>query len=361
MNRCSGTARFVYNWALADRIERYKAGNPTGYYEQKKRFNALKHEQFPWISETPYTITESAFRNLNAAYENFFRRVKQGAEQKGFPKFKSRHRSRKTFTVRGVVIEQERIRLPSMGWFRLAEKGYLPEGKYQTNAVTVSERAGEWWVSIQVETEVPGKNGNQGIVGIDLGVKTLATCSDGTAFDNPKVFQQYEKRLARLNRELSRRKQGGANWKKTKTKLRKLHAKIARVRVHTAHDISRYVTANTLPEVIVLEDLNIAGMVKNRRLAKAVSDSAMGELSRQIEYKAEWYGAELLRADRWYPSSKTCSQCGCIKDDLALADRTFICEDCGLEIDRDLNAALNLAALGKTCESREIACGVEAL
>ena len=273
--------------------------------------------------------------------------------------FKSKHRSRKVFTVRGVTIERDRIRLPSLGWFRLAEKGYLPLGRYETNAVTISERAGEWWVSIQLEAEAPGKNGNQGVVGIDLGVKTLATCSDGTAFDNPHTLQKYERRLARLNRELSRRKQGGANWHKSKDKIRKLHAKIARIRAHTNHDISRHVTANTLPEVVVLEDLNVAGMVKNRHLAKAVSDAAMGELSRQIEYKSEWYGAELVRVDRWFPSSKTCSRCGCIKDELTLSDRTFICDDCGFEIDRDLNAARNLAALGRTCDQRGIACGVE--
>jgi len=301
---------------------------------------------------------ESAFRNLDAAYQNFFRRVKQGTEKKGFPKFKSRHRSRKVFTVRGTKVETGRIRLPKpIGWLRLAERGYLPEGRYYTEAVTISERAGEWWVSIQLEAEVPGLNGNQGIIGVDLGVKALATCSDGTAFDNPRTLQKYEKQLARLNRELSRRQKGSANWKKTKEKVRKLHAKIARVRAHTNHDISRHVTANTLPEVVVLEDLNIAGMVKNHHLAKAVSDAAMGELSRQIEYKAEWYGAELMRADRWFPSSKTCSRCGCIKDELTLADRTFTCDDCGFEIDRDLNAAKNLAALGRTCESRGIACG----
>jgi len=346
-NRCSGTARYVYNWALADRIERYKAGSPTNYYEQKRRFNALKDELCPWIREIPYTITESAFRNLDAAYKNFFRRVKQGTETPGFPKFKTRGKSPNTFTVRGVQIEDDRIRLPSLGWFRLEEHDYLPTGSFQTNAVTISEKAREWFVSIQVEVEIEDRGDRGGVIGVDLGVKSLAVCSDGTTFDNPHTLVKYERKLARLQRELSRREKGSNNRAKTRAKIAKLHAKIANTRAHTRHNISRHVTANTLPEVVVIEDLNIRGMVKNHCLARAVSDASMGELARQIEYKAAWNGIEIIRADRWFPSSKTCSRCGCIKDDLTLADRVFRCDDCGFEIDRDLNAARNLAALGE--------------
>jgi len=346
-NRCSGTARYVYNWALADRIERYKAGSPTNYYEQKRRFNALKDELCPWIREVPYTITESAFRNLDTAYKNFFRRVKQGTEKPGFPKFKAKGKSPNIFTVRGVQIEGDRIRLPSLGWFRLEEHNYLPTGSFQTNAVTISEKAQEWFVSIQVEESIPDRDGHRGAIGVDLGVKSLTTCSDGTTFDNPHTLNGYEKRLARLQRELARRQKGSNNRAKTRAKIAKLHAKIANTRAHTQHDISRHVTANTLPEVVVIEDLNVKGMVKNHCLAKAISDVGMGELARQIEYKAAWNGVEVIKANRWFPSSKTCSRCGCIKDDLTLADRVFVCGDCGFVIDRDLNAARNLAALGE--------------
>jgi len=347
LNRCAGAARYVYNWALADRIARYEAGNPTNYYEQKKRFNALKDDLCPWIREVPYTVTESAFRNLDAAYKNFFRRVKQGAEKPGFPKFKARGRSVAAFTVRGVAITGDAIRLPALGWLSLAERGYLPVGTFRTEAVTISERAGDWFVSIQVEEEIPDRDGHQGAIGVDLGIKSLAVCSDGTAFDNPRTLAKYEKRLARLQRELSRREKGSNNRAKTKAKIAKLHAKIANTRAHTQHDISRHVTANALPEVVVIEDLNVKGMVQNHSLAKALSDAGMGELARQIEYKAHWNGVEVVKANRWYPSSKTCSRCGCIKDNLTLADRVFRCDDCGFEIDRDLNAAINLAALGE--------------
>lgn len=345
LNRCAGTARYVYNWALADRIEKYKAGTPTNYYEQKKRFNAIKDELCPWIREVPYTVTESAFRNLDAAYKNFFRRVKQGKEKPGFPKFKSKARSTKSFTVRGIKVEANRIRFSSMGWFRLEEHDYIPVG--EGKSATVSEYAGEWYVSVYVETDVPEKEGHQGVIGVDLGIKAIATCSDGTVFDNPRTLSKYEKKLARLQRELCRRQKGSNNRAKTKKKIAKVHAKIANTRKATQHNISRHVTANALPKVVVIEDLNVKGMVKNHCLAKAMSDVGMSEIARQIEYKAAWNGIEVVKADRWFPSSKTCSHCGCIKTDLTLADRVFHCDECGLEIDRDLNAAINLAALGE--------------
>ena len=341
--QCAGVARYVFNWALADREKRYKAGLKTGL-EQKTRFNAIKDEIAPWVRDYPYTIQESAFINLDRAFKNFYRRVKNGDAKKGFPKFKSKRRSKRSFTVRGVTIERGRIHLPTMGWFQLAERGYLPTGRFNGNAVTISETAGEWFVSIQVEVEIPNRSGHDGDLGIDLGIKTLATCSDGTVFENPKAIYRYEAKLKRLQRELARRKKGGKNWLKTKAKIARLHAKIARVRAHAAHDASHHVTAVVLPERIVLEDLNVAGMTKNHHLARAVSDASMSELGRQITYKALWNGVEVEKADRWFPSSKTCSRCGCIKDDLTLADRTFVCDDCGLVIDRDLNAAKNLAA-----------------
>jgi len=343
MRRYAGTARYVYNWALADRKERYGAGNPTNYYEQKKRFNETKDEVCPWIREMPYTVTETAFRNLDRAYQNFFRRVKKG-EKPGFPRFKSRH-GRQSFGMNGaVVVERNHIRLPIVGWLRLAEKSYIPEGKYTTS--TISRDNGNWFVSVLVEEPKPKPtNGNGKVLGIDLGIKSLAVCSDRTVLENPRVLAKYEKRLARLQRELSRRKRGGQNWKKTKAKIAKLHAKIRRTRHHVHHDFSHHVTDTS--SVIVLEDLNVSGMVKNHSLAKAISDAGFGELRRQIQYKGKWRDVTIVLADRFFPSSKTCSHCGVIRDDLTLSERTFCCPDCGFEIDRDLNAARNLAALGE--------------
>lgn len=347
-NNCAGAARFVYNWALADRIERYEKGSPTNHYEQKRRFNALKGEQFPWIYEVPYTLQEQAFRNLDVAYKNFFRRVKKEKTPR-FPKFKNR-RTPKHFTLRGSIhIEEDRIKLPVIGWIRLKERSYLPsENDAKLLSVTISERANRWYVSAQIEEEIKDPiNGNTLVVGVDFGLKTLAVLSNGETFENPHALITEQRRLARLGRELARREKGSQNWRKTKHKIQRCYAKVASIRKHVLHDISHHVTADLQPKTVVIEDLNVSGMAKNRHLSKAIYDAGFAELRRQIEYKAQWYGVEVLLADRWFASSKTCSACGCIKDDLTLADRIFKCADCGTVIDRDLNAAINLAALGE--------------
>lgn len=345
----AGAARFVFNWALADRIEKYQAGTPTNYYEQKKRFNAIKREQYPWITEIPYIIQESAFRNLDAAYQNFFRRVKQGAEP-GFPKFKSKHKGLGSFTFRASVhIERKRIKLPVVGWVKLAESGYLPTEGVKIMKATVSERAGYWLVSLLVEMDVPEPQPAMGAtLGIDVGLKSLAVCSDGTTFENPHVLGKYEKKLKRLQRELSRRTKGGKNRQKTKLKLARLHYKIACIRKTTLHEVSRYVTVKSKPGVVVMENLNVKGMMQNKNLGRALSDASLAELKRQIQYKAYWNGITFIEADTWYPSSKTCSACGSKKDVLNLSERIYKCQVCGAIIDRDLNAAINLASLASS-------------
>lgn len=343
---CAGVSRFVYNWALADRKAMFDSGGKPNMYEQKRRFNALKKECFSWIEQYPYEISESSFENLDTAYLNFFRRVKEGKEKAGFPKFKSRHSSSLSFRLRrNILVDEGKIRLQRIGWVRLAEKDYIPTDKCRILYATVSESAGDWFVSVQVEMDIQEQTPTGNAIGIDMGVKSLAVCSDGTTFDNPKTLEKYSNRLARLQRELSRRVKGSNNRLKTKAKIAKLHRKITNTRKHTLHNISRHVTANTTPKTVVIEDLNIKGMIANRKLAKAIADSAMGELRRQIEYKAAWSNIEIKTADRFYPSSKTCSNCGSIKTEFSLSERTYICADCGLTIDRDLNAARNLASL----------------
>mgnify|MGYP002641063588 CR=1 FL=1 len=346
LRQYAGASRFVYNWALADRKAMFDAGGKPNMYEQVRRFNALKGEQFPWLSDVAYKVIEGAFRNLDQAYQNFFRRVKSGTEKPGFPKFKSKHKSKASFSMRGSIhVEADRIKLPRLGWLRLAESDYLPIG-IEVKLATVSETAGHWYISIMVEDSMPEPARSTGEpIGIDLGVKTLAVFSDGTTFKNPKTLKKYERGLARLQREFSRRKKGSSNRAKTRSKIAKMHYKIACTRKHALHEVSHYATAKTKPSAVVLEDLNVKGMVKNHSLAKAISDASFSELRRQIEYKAAWNGVDVLIADRWYPSSKTCSECGHIKTDLTLKDRTYTCPACGVIIDRDLNAARNLAAL----------------
>jgi len=347
LNGCAGLSRFAFNWGLAEWKRQYEAGDKPSAYGLKKHFNSIKYDEYPWVNQYPKVITQEAFDHLGRAFQNFFTRIKKGAEP-GYPKFKSRH-GRKSFSLRGSIrVEDSRIKLPRIGWVRLAEHGYLPTASVKILKATLSERAGDWQISLQVEEEIdePERATNEQI-GIDMGIKSLAVCSDGTTFDNPKTLAKYEKKLARLQRELNRRKKGSANRAKTKAKIAKMHKKIADTRRHTLHDISRHVTANTKPSAVVVEDLNVKGMTANRRLSKAVADASMGELRRQIEYKAAWNGVDVVVADRWYASSKTCSNCGGVKESLSLSERTYHCKACGLEIDRDLNAAKNLAALAK--------------
>lgn len=347
--RCAGAARFCYNWALADRKAVYEAGGKPSMYEQKRRFNALKAEQYPWLYEVPYVLQQEAFAHVDAAFQNFFRRVKNG-EKPGYPRFKSRKRGVGSFTLRGHIhIEADRIKLPRIGWVRLKERGYLPQdGACKLLSVCISERAGRWYASAQVEEEVADPIPGDGpVVGVDLGIKTLAVCSDGTAFENPRALANAERKLKRLQRELSRRRKGSKNRAKTKAKLARCHARIANIRSHALHQVSYHLTAKNKPQAVVIEDLNVKGMLNNRSLSKAISDVGMGELRRQIEYKGTWYGVEVLTADRWYASSKTCSACGAVNRALTLSDRTYVCAACGAVIDRDLNAALNLASLAR--------------
>jgi len=348
--RCAGAARFCYNWALADRKERWEQGQQnTNLYEQKRRFNAMKREQWPWLYEVPYVVQESAFANLDTAYQNFFRRVKQGLQEPGFPKFKSRKRGIGSFTLRGCIhVEEDRIKLPRIGWVRLKEHGYLPsEQQVKLLSVIISERAGRWYASVQVEEDQAKPEIGKGTIGVDLGISHLAVCSDGTIFENPKALVNAERKLGRLQRELSRRKQGGQNWHKTKVKIARCYARAVNIRRHALHQVSHHLTAKAKPQMVVIEDLNVSGMLKNHCLARAISDVALRELRRQIEYKAQWRGVNVVVAGRFWPSSKACSRCGCVKANLTLADRTYTCDDCGLVIDRDLNAARNLAAYGQ--------------
>jgi len=354
---CCGAARYVFNWALADRIATYEAGGKPNKFEQKRRFNATKDEICPWIREYPYCIMQEEFDHVDIAYQNFFRRIKQGkgGKETGFPKFKSRYKDKQSFVLRGSIrVENGRVKLPRIGWVNLAESNYIPED-VKINFVTLSESAGEWFISFQVEQETDEPVPAMGEpLGVDVGIKSLAVCSDGKEFPNDKVLKTYEKKLARLQRELSRREKGSSNRTKTKAKIAKLHQKIANKRAHNLHNVSKYVTEHKRPSVVVIEDLNVKGMVKNHNLAKAVSDASMSELHRQIEYKAAWNGIEVLKADRWFASSKTCSSCGCINSELTLAMRIYKCPDCGAEMDRDLNAAMNLAALAEPVKRGEL-------
>ena len=344
--RCVGTSRYVYNWGLAEWKRQYEVGEKPSEYGLRRHFNSIKDELCPWIRELPYAVTESAIANLGTAFQNFFRRLKNG-EKPGYPKFKKRglHNS---FQVKNTKVGNHRARITGAGWVRLKERDYIPTdaARYGCYA-TISEQAGRWFISVLAETEGEERTPTNPPIGIDVGIKSLAVLSSGKSFPNNKYTYKYEKKLARLQRELSRRKKGSNNRAETKAKIAKLHKKIADSRQYAQHQISNYATIKKQPRAIVIENLNVNGMAKNRHLARSVMDAGMSEIHRQIMYKSVWNGIEVIRAGRWFPSSKACSNCGCVRDELTLAERIFRCPDCGFEIDRDLNAARNLAALVK--------------
>jgi putative transposase len=237
--RCAGVERFVYNWGLAESKRRYDEGNKIGILKLCVEFNAIKREQFPFVTEVPYAITESAFRNLDAAYKNFFRRLKKG-EKPGYPKFKNRF-GKKVFQLRGVKVFPQHVYLPIIGPVRLWQQNYIPVDADYGIYATISQSGGNWFISILVDDGIPLPDVVSGqALGIDVGIKTLATFSDGHTVENPRPLDKASRKLARLQRELSRRQPDGKNRKKTQIKIAKLHAKISNVRTHAQHQVSNY-------------------------------------------------------------------------------------------------------------------------
>jgi putative transposase len=349
--RHAGAARWAYNWGLARNKEAYQSGGKyLSAITLHKELNSLKQTEIGWMYEVSKTAPQEALRDLDKAFANFFRRVKlkqQGKlkEKCGFPKFKSKKKGLGSFRVWGSIhVYSDAIQLPRLGLLKLKERDYLPVTGVRVLSATVREKAGGWYVSLQCEVEIPDPvQSGKPVCGVDLGIKSLAVVSDGTVFGNPKALKSNLTRIKRLQRTVSRRVKGSANRKKAIRKLAKAHARVANIRKDTLHQVTTRLAKTK--SVIVLEDLNVKGMVKNHKLAQAISDVGFYELRRQLMYKSQWYGCQVVLANRFYPSSKTCSGCGSVKPELGLEARVFVCESCGMVIDRDLNAAINLENL----------------
>ena len=362
----AGASRFAYNWGLKVKQERYKATGKSPYaMELHKELNALKKTELPWMYEVSRCAPQEALRNLDSAFAHFFRRwrLKQAGQWKGklgYPKLKTKKKGFGSFRLTGsIVVYRDAIQVPRLGRLRLKERDYLPTKDVKILSVTISEQAGHWYVSIQVEREQPIPKNTGPVVGVDLGVKVLATFSDGTVIANPRHLKRRLKKLKRLHRVVSRRKKGSKNRKKAVRKLATLYRKVADQRKNTLHQVTTKLAKTK--SVIVIEDLNVSGTLKNHHLAQAIADVSFYEFKRQLLYKAAWYGSRVRLASRWEPSSKTCSTPGCewVDEDLTLADRVFRCERCGLVIDRDLNAAINLERLAESSSDTRNACGAE--
>ena len=299
---------------------------------------ALVKPRYPWYYEVSKCAPQYALRQLREAWDRCFKKVS------GVPRFKKKGR-KDSFTLDGAIrVEHFKVKVPVIGWLKTYER--LPQGAVP-KSVTISRHADRWFISFKVEVEFTVTPKAVECVGVDLGINALATLSTQQKFNSAKSYNRYEKKLARLQYLLRHQVVGSSNYKKAHSKIARLHRKIANIRSDTLHKLTTYISKNHA--VIGLEDLNVSGLMKNRKLAKAIGDMGFYEFRRQMEYKCQLYGSKLVFVDRFYPSSKTCSNCGHIKKLLSLSERVF---ECG----RDLNASINLEKAVSLIVS---ACGLD--
>lgn len=353
--RAAGTARFAYNWALAEWQRQYEACKAPPCLQKpnetalRRQLNAIKREQYPWMLEVTKNAPQMAIMQLGRAFTNFFK------GRARYPTFRRKGRDdRFTLTNDQFRVEEKRIWIPHLGWVRMWESLRFAGRRVSASISRVADR---WYASITVDITEPllPPVENQDVVGVDLGVTALATLSTGETFVGPKALAMLLDRLRRLSRGLSRKVKGSRNRGKAKIKLAKLHARIASLRRDSLHKLSTNITRRF--HTIGIEDLHVRGMLANRCLSRAIADMGFGELRRQLEYKAAQRGGRVVVVDRWYPSSKTCSCCGYLLAELDLGTRRWVCPDCGTSHDRDVNAAINLKNLAAS--SAVAACGGE--
>jgi putative transposase len=346
LRKSCGVARFTYNWALAQWTSLYKSGEKPTAFKLKKQFNSIRKQEFPWTYEVSKCASEQSFTNLGKAFSNFFQKTSK------YPKFKKKG-VRDSFYISNdkFKLEGKKLKLPKIGWVKLTE-GLRFSGKIMN--LTVSRKADRWFVSFNVELTPEDLNSykleNQEVIGLDLGINKLVTLSNGQVFDGPKPLKSYLKKVKRLSKRLSKKIKGSKNRDKAREKLAKLHLRISNIRKDSLHKI----TTNLVKDygVICMEDLNVKGMMRNHKLAKAISDMGFHEFKRQLEYKMKLRNGRIIKVDRFYPSSKTCSECGNKKETMSLGEREYQCESCGIVLDRDINAAINIKREGiRTCES----------
>jgi len=355
MLRHAGVARFAYNWGLTRRMEEYaKTGRSSNAIGLHRQLNALKRTDYPWMYEVSKCAPQEALRDLDRAFKNFF----EGRAE--YPKFRSRKRGIGGFRLTGSIrVFRDSVQLPRIGRVRLKEKGYLPTGGAHILSVTVSEKAGRWFVSIQVEEEIEVPINAGPVAGVDVGISQLATVSDGTVIENPKALARFERKRKRLQRSLPRKMKNSRNRIDAKMRLARCEFRIASVRRDAQHKATTMLARTK--SAIGVEGLNVAGLLKNHCVARQLADAGVREFLRQLEYKAEWNGSKIVEADPFFPSTKRCSNCDNVKDEMPLSERTYKCEVCGFEADRDLNASINLASVAASwaetlnaCESGEV-------
>lgn len=353
LKKSCGTARFGYNMALEIWNKEYKAGNKPTAYKVDKIVNSLKKEVCPWSYEVSKCCIQSAVHNLGQSFRNFFQNPKHFKH----PTFKKKGR-KDSFKVYGKALKIQGKKLKThklLTGIPLAQELRL-EGKLIS--CTISRKADKWFASINVEVNLfqPQRKREPIFVGVDLGIKTLAVLSDGTEFSSIKPHKEHLQRLRLLNKSLSRKVKGSKSYNKAKVKLGRLYLKISNIRKDYLHKITTALSNNY--DVITIEDLSVRNMSRNHCLARSIMDQGWGMFKEMLSYKCEEKGVKLIKADRFFPSTKMCSSCGSIQK-MDLSKRTYDC-DCGFSLDRDLNASINLCNYGKIAVGKTVkACGEE--
>lgn len=349
INSLLGSYRFVFNQCLSYKKQRYDSDKSnTSLYDLYNFFHQELRNDYDWLKEHNTRVLKQSIYNLEQSYKNFFE------QHKGFPKFKTKHDEQKVRFPRDAVSLRTFNEEKSLINLTLTikdlkfkcsdrDKNYLYRNKEKIKSVTITKtKSGKFYASILIDGDLlrtVSKPINT-FIGIDLGIKKLLTFSDGTIVDNPKWIRTNEKRLKKLQQQLSKKVEGSNNRNKVRLKLAILHENIKSKKQNFLHNVTTKIINDN--QVIMIEDLNVSGMLKNHRLAKSIQELGLSELRRQLEYKSKWYGRELVFVNRFYPSSKTCCVCGWKNNNLTLGNRRFICKDCGNVLDRDLNASINI-------------------
>ena len=356
MIQSAGTSRWAYNWTIAKQQENYSLGNKfIQDGEIRKELTQLKKtEELNWLNDYSNNITKKAIKDACDAYKKFFKKLSM------IPKFKSRKKSRPSFyqDTEKIKFKDGKVRLEKIGWVNLAEKDRIPEDSKYCNPRITNDGL-DWYVSVGIEVEKPIlDNVVTEPIGIDLGIKDLAVVSNGQTFKNinkQKKIKKLKKRLKRQQKKASKlyekikKKENvtkSYNLMKQELQIKKTYKTMTDVRTNHIHQMTSKLVRNN-PEYITIETLNISNMMKNKHISRAIQEQKLFEVIRQLRYKCDWYGIELREVDKWFPSSKTCSDCGFVHTNLQLKDRIFKCPSCGFEINRDYNASINLRECNK--------------